>query len=71
MDFIYENKSIVAVFNTHTEAEEGLTLLQEAGFDTGKLSIVGNSSHFGESLVGNNYTGDHNNVGGKPCIGTI
>ena len=37
---ISDPKAVVAVYNTHSEAEAGVRELQKAGFDTKKLSIV-------------------------------
>ena len=37
---ISDPKAVVAVYNTHAEAEAGVRELQKGGFDTKKLSIV-------------------------------
>jgi hypothetical protein len=50
--------AIVAVYNSHGEAEEAVTQLQRAGFDMKKLSIVGKDYHTEENVVGYYNTGD-------------
>jgi uncharacterized membrane protein len=65
MDFIYENDSVVAVFNTHPEAEEGVKQLLKAGLDSKKLSIVGKDYHSEENVVGYYNTGDRVKYWGK------
>jgi hypothetical protein len=65
MDFIRESDSIVAVFNTHHEAEEGVKQLLKSGFDTKKLSIVGRDYHSEERVVGYYNTGDRVKYWGK------
>ena len=47
----YKNHCI-ATFNTHTEAEKTIKLLQKSGFDMKKLSIVGKDYHSEEDVVG-------------------
>jgi hypothetical protein len=65
MDFIYENDSVVATFNTHPEAEEGVKRLLKAGFDSKKLSIVGKDYHSEENVIGYYNTGDRIKYWGK------
>ena len=65
MDSINEKDSVVAVFNTHPEAEEGVKQLLKAGFDSKKLSIVGKDYHSEESVVGYYNTGDRVKYWGK------
>ncbi len=50
--------SVVATFNSHTEAEEAVKSLQQSGFDMKKLSIVGKDYHSEEHVVGYYNTGD-------------
>ena len=47
-----DKSSIVAVYETHIDAEVGVKELQRAGFDMSKLSIVGREYHTGEHIVG-------------------
>jgi hypothetical protein len=46
------------VFNTHTEAEEAIQLLNKSGFDVKKLSLVGKGYHSEEHPVGFYTAGD-------------
>jgi hypothetical protein len=50
--------SVIALFDQHTQAEEGVRELQEAGFDMKSLSIVGKGYHTDENVVGYYTTGD-------------
>jgi hypothetical protein len=36
-----KENAVVAIYNTHTQAEDAIQRLQRAGFDMKKLSIVG------------------------------
>ena len=61
-----ENKNaMVAVYNTHTEAEDGIKELQKAGFPMKKLSIVGKDYHSEENVVGYYNTGNRMKYWGK------
>jgi hypothetical protein len=53
-----ENNVMVAIYNTHTEAEGGIKELQRSGFDIKKLSIVGKEYHTEEHVIGYYNTGD-------------
>jgi hypothetical protein len=53
-----ENDAIVAVYNSHQEAEDAVTQLQRGGFDLKKLSIVGKEYHTEENVVGYYNAGD-------------
>jgi uncharacterized membrane protein len=50
--------SIVAIFNSHTEAEAAIKELQRSHFDLKKLSIVGRNYHSDENVVGYYNAGD-------------
>jgi uncharacterized membrane protein len=50
--------SVVAVFDQHSQAEDAIMQLQQAGFDMKKLSIVGKGYHTEENVVGYYTTGD-------------
>jgi uncharacterized membrane protein len=50
--------SVVAMFDQHTQAEEAVKQLQEAGLDMKGLSIVGKDYHTDEQVVGYYTTGD-------------
>jgi heat induced stress protein YflT len=50
--------SIVAVYNSHTEAEQAVAKLSAASFDIKKVSIIGKDYHTEEKVVGYYTTGD-------------
>lgn len=50
--------SVVAVFNTHDQAENAVKELEKAGFDMKLLSIVGKGYHTEENVVGYYNAGD-------------
>jgi hypothetical protein len=47
-----ETNSVVAVYDTHSKAEEAVKELQRSGFDMKKMSIVGKDYHTDEHVVG-------------------
>ena len=53
-----KKSSVVAIYNSHTEAEEAVRELQKTGFDMKKLSIVGKDYHSDEHVIGYYNTGD-------------
>src|SRR6202142_131496 len=60
-----ELNAVVAIYDTHVEAEEAVKKLQRAGFDMRTLSIVGKGSHTDEHVVGYYNTGDRMKYWGK------
>jgi uncharacterized membrane protein len=50
--------SVVAVYNSHTEAEQAVAKLSAASFDITKVSIIGKDYHTEEKVVGYYTTGD-------------
>ena len=60
-----ENSAVVAVYNSHTEAEASIKELQRSGFEMKKLSIVGKDYHTEEHVVGYYNAGDRMKVWGK------
>jgi uncharacterized membrane protein len=60
-----ENKAMVAIYNTHTEAENAIKELQRSGFDIKKLSIVGKEYHSEEHVIGYYNMGDRMKYWGK------
>ena len=60
-----KKNSVVAIFNTHTEAEEAVKELEKSSFDMKKLSIVGKDYHSEENVVGYYNTGDRVKYWGK------
>jgi hypothetical protein len=53
-----QTNSVVAIYPTHTQAEEAVKELQKSGFDMKKMSIVGKDYHTDEQVVGYYNTGD-------------
>jgi hypothetical protein len=53
-----ENNSVVAVYNSHDQAEKAVEELRRAGTDVKKLSIVGKGYHSEEQVTGYYDTGD-------------
>jgi len=60
-----KKNAMVAVYNTHIEAEAAIKELQKAGFAMKKLSIVGKDYHSDEHVVGYYNTGDRMRYWGK------
>ena len=57
--------SVVAIYSTHTEADQAVKELQRGGVDMHKLSIVGKGYHTDEQAVGYYNTGDRMMYWGK------
>lgn len=53
-----DRSAVVALYNTHIEAEEAIRELQKSGFDMQKLSIVGKDYYTEEEVVGYYTIGD-------------
>ena len=60
-----DKHSVVAVFESHDQAEDAIRELQKDGFDMKKLSIVGKDYHTEEHVVGYYTTGDRMLYWGK------
>ncbi len=60
-----KTNSVVAIYGTHTQAEEAIKELQRSGCDMKKLSIVGKDYHTDESVVGYYNAGDRMKYWGK------
>jgi len=60
-----EVNSVVAIYETHSQAEEAVKELQRSGFDMKKMSIVGRDYHTDEHVVGYYNTGDRMKYWGK------
>jgi len=65
MGTITKNNSVVAIYNSHDEAESAVKELQQSGFDMKKLSIVGRDYHSDEHVVGYYNVGDRVKYWGK------
>ena len=57
--------SVVAVYDTHTDAEQAVAKLSAASFDITKVSIIGKDYHTEEKVVGYYSTGDRMKSWGK------
>jgi uncharacterized membrane protein len=60
-----EKNAVVAIYASHSQAEEALKELQRSGFDMKKLSIVGKDYHTEEHVVGYYNAGDRMKRWGK------
>jgi hypothetical protein len=60
-----KENSVVAIYHTHSGAEEAVKELQRGGVDMHKLSIVGRGYHTDEEVVGYYNTGDRMQYWGK------
>ena len=60
-----DTRAVIAVYNTHPEAEAAVNELQRAGFDVKKLSVVGKGYHTDEQVVGYYNAGDRMRHWGK------
>ena len=60
-----ETNSVVAIYDTHSQADEAVKELQRSGFDMKKMSIVGKDYHTDEHVVGYYNTGDRMQYWGK------
>jgi len=59
------HNAVVAIYKSHSEAENGVRQLQHSGFDMRKLSIVGRHVQTEEQVVGYYHTGDRMKYWGK------
>ncbi|MCA9473388.1 MAG: hypothetical protein MRJ96_06635 [Nitrospirales bacterium] len=59
------SSSCIGIYNTHTDAENGIKELQRVGFDMKKLSIVGKGYHTEEHAAGFYNTGERVKFWGK------
>src|SRR6202162_5310191 len=60
-----EQNAVVAIYGTHTEAEEAVKELQRANIDLRTLSIIGKDTHTDEHVIGYYNTGDRMKYWGK------
>ena len=60
-----KTNAVVAIYATHTQAEEAVKELQRSGCDMKTLSIVGKDYHTDESVVGYYNAGDRMKRWGK------
>src|SRR5580698_374550 len=59
------SNSVVAIYDTHEQAEHAVKQLQEAGVDMKSLSIAGKDTHTDEHVVGYYNAGDRMKYWGK------
>jgi uncharacterized membrane protein len=57
--------SVVAIYDTHDQAEHAVKKLQEGGVDMKSLSIAARNTHTDEHIVGYDSTGDRMQYWGK------
>ncbi len=62
---MFKENSVVAIYQTHSGAEEAVKELQRGGVDMHKLSIVGKGYHTDEQVVGYYNAGDRMKYWGK------
>ena len=60
-----DQSAIVAIYDTHAEAEDAVRALERAGHDMQKLSIVGKDYQTEEQVLGYYTTGDRMKAWGK------
>jgi hypothetical protein len=60
-----DKNSVVAIFDTHNQAEAAIRELQRNGVDMKELSIVGKDCHTEENVIGYYSTGDRMAYWGK------
>jgi uncharacterized membrane protein len=60
-----QNEPVVAVYDSHKEAEDAVKELQKSGFNMKQLSIVGRDYHTEENVVGYYNAGDRMKYWGK------
>ena len=60
-----EANAVVAIYDTHSQAEEAVKELQRSGFDMKKMSIVGQDYHTEEHVIGYYNIGDRMKFWGK------
>jgi uncharacterized membrane protein len=53
-----DTNAVVAIYDTHTAAEDAIAELKKSGFEMTKVSIVGKDYHTEEHVVGYYNTGD-------------
>jgi uncharacterized membrane protein len=53
-----KGNAMVAIYDSHEEAEQAVKKLQQSGYDMKNLSIVGKDYHTAENVVGYYNTGD-------------
>jgi len=60
-----DTNAVVAIYDTHSDAEEAIDELEKSSFDVTKLSVVGKDYHTEEHVVGYYNAGDRIKYWGK------
>src|SRR5271166_3331538 len=60
-----DTNAVVAIYDTHSDAEEAIDELKKSSFDVTKLSVVGKDVHTEDHVVGYYNTGDRMKSWGK------
>ncbi|MEO8196964.1 MAG: general stress protein [Thermoanaerobaculia bacterium] len=60
-----QKSAVIAIYDTHAEAEKAVRALEKSGFDLKRLSIVGKDYQTEEQVVGYYTTGDRMKAWGK------
>jgi uncharacterized membrane protein len=60
-----QTNAVVAIYDSHSQAEQAVKELQRSGIDMKKLSIVGKDYHTDEQVVGYYNSGDRMKYWGK------
>ncbi|MGB9233260.1 MAG: general stress protein [Terriglobales bacterium] len=60
-----DTNAVIAVYDSHSAAEDAVKELQKSGFDMKKLSVVGKDYHTDEHVVGYYNAGDRMKYWGK------
>jgi hypothetical protein len=60
-----DTNAVIAVYSSHSAAEDAVKALQRAGFDMQNLSVVGKDYHSDEHVVGYYNAGDRMKYWGK------
>jgi hypothetical protein len=60
-----DTNAVIAVYESHSAAEDAVKELQKSGFDMKKLSVVGKDYHTDEQVVGYYNAGDRMKYWGK------
>ena len=60
-----DTNAVVAIYDTHSAAEDAIAELKKSGFDMTKLSVIGKDYHTEEHVVGYYNSGDRMKYWGK------
>ena len=63
-----DTNAVIAVYDSHSAAEDAVKELQKSGFDMKKLSVVGKDYHTDEQVVGYYNAGDRMKYWGSGAL---